>query len=88
VIFHKEFFVWELKLWQHAIALDADVMAAMPTRAPRVIADPLRPALKLFSQSLVRPPFFERDGSRPHSGKKVKSRAAKAIVMQDRKALL
>ena len=48
-----------LELWQKPIMLDTDAAAAMPTRAPRVIADPMQPALSSFSQSLARPLFFE-----------------------------
>jgi hypothetical protein len=48
-----------LELWQTPIALDADTTAAMSARVPRVIADPVPPALSSFSQSLARPLFFE-----------------------------
>ena len=50
---------WGLDLWQTSIVLDVATTAAMPTRAPRVIADPAQPALSTFSQSLARPLFFE-----------------------------
>jgi hypothetical protein len=50
---------WGLDLGQTPIVLDADTTAAIPTRAPRVIADPEQPALSTFSQSLARPLFFE-----------------------------
>jgi hypothetical protein len=50
---------WGLELWQTPIALDADLMAAIPTRVPRMIADPAQPVLSTFSQSLARPLFFE-----------------------------
>jgi hypothetical protein len=50
---------WGLDLTQTPIVLDADTTPAMPTRAPRTIADPAQPALSAFSQSLARPLFFE-----------------------------
>jgi len=50
---------WGLKLWQTPIALDAGTSTAVPARAPRVIVDPVQPALSSFSQSLARPLFFE-----------------------------
>jgi hypothetical protein len=50
---------WGLDLWQTPIALDASATAAVPARVPRVIADPVQPALSSFSQSLARPLFFE-----------------------------
>src|SRR5262249_2860147 len=48
-----------LELWQTPIMLDTDTAAATSTRAPRVIADLMQPALPSFSQSLARPLFFE-----------------------------
>jgi hypothetical protein len=50
---------WGLHIWQTPIALDAPVTASVPKRAPGAAADPARPALSTFSQSLVRPLFFE-----------------------------
>jgi hypothetical protein len=50
---------WGLHIWQTPIALDAPVTASAPKRALRAVADQVQPALSTFSQSLVRPLFFE-----------------------------
>lgn len=48
-----------LDLLHTPIIVDAETTAAVPTRAPRVIAELQQPALSTFSQSLARPLFFE-----------------------------
>ena len=48
------------RLWQAPVALDAPATAgAGPRRTPPAIADPATPPLNEFSQSLMRPLFFE-----------------------------
>jgi hypothetical protein len=49
-----------IQIWQSPIALDPPATAiAAPGRAPQPIADPEKPVLSTFSQSLGRPLFFE-----------------------------
>lgn len=49
-----------LYLWQTPVTLDAPATAAAdPRRTPPGIADPAPPPLAAFSQSLMRPLFFE-----------------------------
>jgi len=48
-----------LQLWQTPILLEAPTTTAIPARPLREIADPVRPALSEFSQTLMRPLFFE-----------------------------